>query len=93
MLIATALIKHLFQAVLANVTVLNGVGGDEGGETAGPQQAVNAADEIGNQVAETGGRVFPFNVFAECMTIRCRSDACPPRYGGLPRMQSNPPAR
>ena len=59
----------MFKTVLADVAVLDGVCGDEGAEPAGPQQPVDAADKVGNEVAESGGGVFPFDVFAEGMAI------------------------
>ncbi len=64
-----ALRQNLFQPVLADVAVLDGVGGDEGGEATGVKQAVDAADEIDDQITQAGRRVFPFHVLAEGMAV------------------------
>ena len=85
-----ALRQDLLQPVLANVAILDGVGGDEGGETAGAQQAVNTPDEIGDQIAQARRGEFPFHIFAESVAVGA-AQRLPPRYGGFPRMQSNPP--
>jgi len=60
-----ALRQHLFQAVLADVAVPNGVGSDKGGETTGAQQVIDPADKIGHQIGKPSRRVLPLHIVTE----------------------------
>ena len=59
----------LFETVFTNVAVFDRVGGDECGEAVRTEQGEDAAEEIGDKIAQTGGGILPAHIFAEGMAV------------------------